>query len=165
MHSANQLKILPNITIHRTSGKLRFHVMHKHVVALLVSAPLVVIASAGPNVTGYFEASPGVGGARNRMCIKRMADKRLDIYVASGYCPSEECLNFRPESLWFQASLKSNRVHYTNNFGCNLTVLFHERLARVIHTSQCRDDEHPYLYANGAYRFVKSEIREEDCGP
>lgn len=139
--------------------------MRKHVVTLLLATPLAVIALASPAVSGYFEASPGVGGARNRMCIKPLSDKRLDINIASGYCPSEECLNFRPDGLWFQAVLKSKRVHYTNKSGCKLTVLFREPGATVIHTSQCRDDGHPYLYANGACRFIKSEVGVEDCGP
>ncbi|MGZ5859060.1 MAG: hypothetical protein ACXWJK_17660 [Burkholderiaceae bacterium] len=126
---------------------------------------LAIPALANPKVTGYFEGAPGFGGARNRMCIKELPDKRLDVNIASGYCPSKECMNFRPDGLWFQAKLKSNVLHYTNKTGCKLDVLFSGNGATVIQKSQCIDDSHPYLYADGSYKFVKAEVDENDCAP
>ena len=81
-------------------------------------------AMASPNVVGYFEAKPDIGGARNRFCVKELKDNRLEVQIATAYCPSKECMNARLDGMLFKAILKSNSVSYTNPAGCKLKILF-----------------------------------------
>lgn len=96
---------------------------------------------------------------------KKLPDARLEVRIASGYCPSKECMNYRPDEISFQSRFQSGVVRYENNSGCKLTVTFDEKSANVRQTDLCSDDEHSYLHASGAYKFLKSEVNDEDCGP
>lgn len=125
------------------------------------------VGKAAHRTIGYFETKPALGGERNRICIKGLPDKRLDIYIATAYCPfpSGDCSNVRIDGLWFQASLKANSVHYKDASGCEVAIQFKSNGAEVIQNTQCSNSEHPYLYANGFYKFIKAEVKDEDCAP
>lgn len=116
-------------------------------------------------VVGYFEAKATSGGAKNRMCVTELPDKRLDIYIATSYCPSKECYNARIDNLNFQSRLRANNVLYKDAQSCLVKVQFDKGGAQVHQSAQCVTDDHPYLEASGYYKFVKAEVSDSDCGP
>jgi hypothetical protein len=119
------------------------------------------------DLVGFFETKPGVGGARNRLCITRLSDRRLDIYLATSYCPSKsgECYNPRLDAIGFQARPKDRKVIYKDAAGCEITIRFLNDLAKVTQSNRCVSDDHPFLYAAGSYTLMKPAAEESDCGP
>ena len=119
---------------------------------------------AEPHFVGYFEAKPDFGGAVNRICIKQLPDSYLDVAIATSYCPSKECMNARIDGLWFQSKLNTKSINYSSP-SCKLKVQFTKSGAKITHSANCRDEDHPYLYANGSYKYIKSEFNQDRCGP
>ena len=138
--------------------------MHKHFCAILIFILHSSSVLAEPRFVGYFEAKPDFGGAVNRICITQLPNNYLDVVIATAYCPSKECMNARIDGLWFQSQLNAKSVSYSSP-SCKLKVLFTNSGAKITHSTSCRDDGHPYLYAKGAYRYVKAEFNEDRCGP
>lgn len=118
-------------------------------------------------ITGYFETKPSNRGERNRMCIKRLPNKRLEIYISTAYCPSlsDQCYSPRIDSIWFQSILNKDNARYTDTSGCVIDVQFKKNGVKVNQSSNCIDSKHPYLESNGLYHLIKHDLEEEDCGP
>lgn len=120
---------------------------------------------ASPQTFGYFEGEVGLGGAKNRLCVSRITGGRLDVTLSTAYCPSKECLNARIDGYSFQSQLKHAEASYEDRSRCKISIQFSESGARVSQSDECRNDEHPYLYAAGFYNFVRPDLQQDDCGP
>lgn len=160
-----------NPSFHRTcakgrAGPVNSNVMRKFQLAVLVAALSVTFASAAETpVLGYFQTKPGIGGASKGMCVTNLQHNLFEVQIRAGHCPSEECMNYRPDGISFKAALKNNTFRYSNNTGCRLKVSFDSKGATVAHNDECRNGEHPYLYANDHYEFMQSSINEDLCRP
>jgi hypothetical protein len=134
-------------------------------IAPLIGWALPAVALAAPPVVGYFQSAPGFGGASKQMCVKNLPNKRFEVYISAGVCPSEGCLNYRPAAMTIEGALKSNAIYYSDSAGCKVKVTFGNRGATVSQNDSCHGDDNPYFYANGYYNFIKPEASESDCGP
>jgi hypothetical protein len=131
-------------------------------VALVSSFPL---AATGQNsFGGFYKTEPGYGGAWKRMCITNLSSNRVEVFISAGYCPSLECMNYRPDNITFQGTLRGKEIRYLSNGGCKFVVQFTSRGAKVTQSASCRNDDHPYLYANGLYNFIEAGVGEDNCG-
>ena len=126
--------------------------------------PQSILAFAEANVVGVFLSKPGVAGSMKVLCVKAVADSRVEAHISAGVCPSEACLNYRPADFTFEGMLKRNMLHYSDSTGCDLKISFGNRGATIKQSDQCRNDDNPYLYANGFYKFVKPDLDEGICG-
>jgi hypothetical protein len=136
----------------------------KALLLVLLLCALPPIALGQDDRGGFYKTEPGYGGAWKRMCITNLSKDRVEVFISAGYCPSRECLNYRPDNITFHASRRGNRVRYSSKDGCRFTISFGNQGAKVVQSASCRNDEHPYLYADGLYKFIESGVGEENCG-
>jgi hypothetical protein len=138
--------------------------MHKYFLIFLIFILHPSSVLAEPHFVGYFEAKPDFGGAVNRICIKQLPDNYLDVVIATTYCPSKYCMNARLDGLWFQSQLNAKTITYSSP-NCKLKMLFTKSGAKITHSATCRDEDHPYLYANGSYKYIQPEFSQDGCEP
>lgn len=137
--------------------------MFKHFLLILVFIFHSTSLLAKPHFVGYFEAKPDFGGAVNLMCIEQIHNNYLNVTIVTTYCNNKECMSPRSDELWFQSQLNKKHIIYRER-NCSLKVLFTEFGAKITHSASCRDDDHPYLYANGSYKYIEPEFDKERCG-
>lgn len=120
------------------------------------------------SIAGLFVTRADLGGARKFLCIAPMPDGRYDITVSAAYCPSKECMNARLDGAWSQQRIDGNFAHIVVHEGCELAITFKKEGAYIKEgeRSTCHQTSiHPYLYAEGYYKFVRSELKDGDCSP
>lgn len=125
------------------------------------------INEASP-IAGLFVTKADLGGARKFLCIASMPDGRHDITVDTAYCPSEECMNARLDGAWSQQRIDGNLIHIVVHEGCELTITFKKEGAYIKEgeSGTCHQTSiHPYLYAEGYYKFIRSKLKDGDCSP
>lgn len=115
---------------------------------------------------GLFVAKADAGGARNSLCVKVMPDKRYEVSVFTEYCPTKECGSRRSDHMEGQVRNEGSRIHLVEKKHCELVINFKKNSAHIEQdTESCSNiDDHPYLFAKGFYKLIRSEVREEDCG-
>ena len=121
------------------------------------------VAMGQNDVGGFYKTEPGYGGAWKRMCITNLSKDLVEVFVSAGYCPSQECLNYRPDNITFQGTLRGNIVRYSSSDGCKFAISFTSRGAKVTQDALCRNDDHPYLYADGLYKYIEAGVGEQNC--
>jgi hypothetical protein len=137
----------------------------KALLLILLLCALSPVAMGQNGVGGFYKTEPGYGGAWKRLCITNLSTDRVKVFVSAGYCPSQECLNYRPDNITFQGTLRGNKVRYSSSGGCKFVISFSTRGAKVTQSASCRNDDHPYLYADGLYKFIEARVGRENCGP
>jgi hypothetical protein len=143
--------------------KVRYVMPRTSLAAAVLLLAFSCSAFAEPEVLGYFEVKSDLGGARNRFCVERGDSGQLSVAIATAYCPSKECMNARLDGMQFQAPLKSDQLIYTKKSGCTVRIRFYQGRARVWRNTSSCDDEHPYFYAEGWYKFVSSTPDRSRC--
>lgn len=120
---------------------------------------------SSPSV-GLFVTKADVGGARNSLCVKAMPDGRYDVDVFTAYCPSKECTNTRFGEMSGQARNEGSRIHLVEKRHCELVIKFNKNSARIEQDiKSCDGSDTSYLKAAGLYQLIRSDVREQDCGP
>jgi hypothetical protein len=140
--------------------------MRHRSVAVLAAAALCAGAATAGAVVGYYEATPDIGGARNRLCVTQSPEGKVAVTVAPAHCGSrlKQCPNVRFDERSFVGRLNQHNVLVSSDGACRVRIAFTSRGAIVSHGPACMDDEHPYFLARGKYGLVRRAVQEKDCG-
>jgi len=137
--------------------------MRKACITLAIGLTAMLAVAKQPNETGLFETSPGVDGDIKRLCVKQLASTNVRVSIFAGYCPSIECLNYRPDSITFESKIRNGIIEYRGASLCKIKVRFSRGIAEVTQTDYCRNDQHPNLYANGTYLLTNATPTDDEC--
>jgi hypothetical protein len=123
--------------------------------AALMSSPVLA-------QVGFYKLSEpsGVSKTWGEMCIEKGANELLEVTLFGGYCPSEDCLNMRFDSMSFRAKPKNGILSYSDD-KCTLRVVLRKGGAQVVQKGHCSD----YDLLAGNYVKRASEVWEDDCSP
>ena len=129
---------------------------------ILVVGLIPSLANAG-DIVGYYEAPPDFGGAINRFCVEKDPSGEFHVAIATAYCPSKECMNARIDGIQFRSKLKNHQIVSPPKSRCSLKIKFAKNGASIFKSKGECGEDHPYLYAEGKYKFVSSEPDWSSC--
>ena len=127
----------------------------------LVIAFLVSASSWAADASGYYASASSQGPTWRELCITQGGKGLFEVTAYTAYCPSDECLNVRIDTLEFQAKLQRDGLHYASP-GCAVDIFFEGERAEVRQKgSSCGEDRR--LLAAGQYERRAREVPQGAC--
>ncbi|BEU71127.1 hypothetical protein MAFF211271_06820 [Ralstonia syzygii subsp. indonesiensis] len=130
------------------------------------SMTMLSSAALADPVGGYFMTAPGVGGARNRMCIRGGNNGEFAVRIATAYCPdsASECYNVRVDDIEFKSKLTAGHLRYVGNARCEIDIKISKGGTHAVirQRPECRDLD-PDFNSDGVYELVRRKVESEDC--
>lgn len=132
-------------------------------ISLFLLMGICVPSYAVTNITGYYqEKSNEISHKHNQLCISSNNNGHYHVDLATVYCPSEECMNARLDSIYFDSLFKNNKLKYKAEH-CEIIIHISKGRAIVKQKLNGCGNEQQWLFSDGNYELIRKNLKNDDC--